>query len=224
MFEMKLPQMDRYEKSAQAFENKPIEKGMILFYGSSGFARWSPKFGYRPLEEDIRMKDGSPAAVCHGLGGSTIDQLLYRYPRMVRPWKPRALVLKVYNNDRDVNYSPDEIIFLQSRLLEWARTDFPGIKLYVCDAQPLLLDKDRKNTWYYHQLEYNELLEHYCSKHADTTMVWQSRNPDLYLNPEDIGDYTKIREDLFIEDQVHFNAQGYEIYKNFWLKQLDDIL
>jgi hypothetical protein len=213
-----------FEKDVVAYEAQEIQEGLILFYGDSGFTRWSERHGNPNLSDVIRRKDGSPAAVCHGLGGSTIDQLLYRYPRMVRPWKPRALVLKVYNNDRDVNYSPDEIIFLQSRLLEWARTDFPGIKLYVCDAQPLLLDKDRKNTWYYHQLEYNELLEHYCSKHEDTTMVWQSRNPDLYLNPEDIGDYTKIREDLFIEDQVHFNAQGYEIYKNFWLKQLDDIL
>lgn len=213
-----------FEKDVKAYEEKGIQEGLIMFYGDSGFTRWSEKHGNTNLADDIRRKDGSLAAVCHGLGGSTVDQLLYRYPRMVRPWKPRALVLKVYNNDRDVNYAPDEIIFLQSRLLEWARTDFPGIKLYVCDAQPLILDKNRKNTWYYHQKEYNELLEQYCAKHDDTTMVWQSRNPDLYLDPKDIGDYTKVREDLFIEDQVHFNKQGYEIYKNFWLRQLDDIL
>ena len=213
-----------FEKDIIAYEDQGIQEGLIMFYGDSGFTRWSEKHGNTNLADDIRRKDGSLAAVCHGLGGSTVDQLLYRYPRMVRPWKPRALVLKVYNNDRDVNYAPDEIIFLQSRLLEWARTDFPGIKLYVCDAQPLLLEKNRKNTWYYHQKEYNELLEQYCAKHDDTTMVWQSRNPDLYLDPKDIGDYTKVREDLFIEDKVHFNKQGYELCKNFWLRQLDDIL
>jgi hypothetical protein len=216
--------IEAFGKNVEEYESAGIQEGLIMFYGDSGFTRWCERCGNPNMSDVIRRKDGSPAVVCHGLGGSTIDQLLYRYPRMVRPWKPRALVLKVYNNDRDVNYAPDEIIFLQSRLLEWARTDFPGIKLYVCDAQPLLLDKDRKNTWYYHQKEYNELLEQYCARHNDTTMVWQSRNPDLYLNPEDIGDYTKVREDLFIEDQVHFNAEGYEIYKNFWLKQLDDIL
>ena len=213
-----------FEKDVKTYEEKGIQEGLIMFYGDSGFTRWSEKHGNANLADVIRRKDGSLAAVCHGLGGSTVDQLLYRYPRMVRPWKPRALVLKVYNNDRDVNYAPDEIIFLQSRLLELARTDFPGIKLYVCDAQPLLLEKDRKNTWYYHQKEYNELLEQYCARHEDTTMVWQSRNPDLYLDPKDIGDYTKVREDLFIEDKVHFNKEGYELYKNFWLRQLDDIL
>ena len=213
-----------FEKDVKAYEEEGIQEGLIMFYGDSGFTRWSEKHGNSNLADDIRMKDGSVAAVGHGLGGSTIDQLLYRYNRMVKPWKPRALVLKVYNNDRDVNYAPDEILFLVSRLLEWARTDFPGIKLFVCDAQPLLVDKDRKNTWYYHQKEYNELLEQYCAKHDDTTMVWQSRNPDLFENPEDIGDYQKIRTDIFIEDNVHFNKKGYEICKNFWLRQLDDLL
>ena len=61
---------------------------MILFYGSSGFTHWSPKYGFRPLEEDIRMKDGSPAAVNHGFGGATVEEGLYYYHRMVKPWEP----------------------------------------------------------------------------------------------------------------------------------------
>ena len=216
--------VNKFKTEVAAYEKEPIEEGLIMFYGDSGFTRWSEAYGNTNLADDIRCKDGSRAAVCHGLGGSNADQLLYWYPRMVKAWKPRALVLKVYNNDRDRNYSPDEIVFLQSRILAWARTDMPGIKLYVCDAQPLIKEKERKNTWHYHQLEYNQRISEYCARHDDVTMVWQSRNPELYERPEDIGDYTKIREDLFIEDRVHFNKEGYEIYKRFWLKQLDDIL
>lgn len=216
--------VNKFKSQVAEYEEQPIKEGLIMFYGDSGFTRWSEAHGNTNLTDDIRKKDGSIAAVCHGLGGSNADQLLYWYPRMVRPWKPRALVLKVYNNDRDRNYSPEEIVFLQSRIFEWARTDMPGIKMFVCDAQPILKDKDRIDTWYYHQKEYNELISAYCEKHDDVTMVWQSRNPELYVNSQDVGDYTKIREDIFIEDQVHFNKTGYEICKRFWLEQLKDLL
>lgn len=223
MYDIKIP-INKYEKEIIAYEEKGIQEGLIMFYGDSYFTRWSAKYGNRELEDDIRMKDGSIAAVNHGLGGSTAEQLLYRYPRMVKPWKPRALVLKVYNNDRDRSYSPAEIIFLQSRILEYARTDMPGIKLYVCDAQPILKQKDVQDIWYYHQMEYNQRIAEYCARHADVKLVKCSCNPYFFHDPAEIGDYAKIRSDIFIEDQVHLNPKGYELYRKFWLEQLDDIL
>ena len=63
MFELKVENLRRYDKTCEKFESQPIEKNMILFYGSSGFTRWKPEYDHRPLEEDIRMKDGSPAAI-----------------------------------------------------------------------------------------------------------------------------------------------------------------
>lgn len=214
----------QYEKDMAAYEAKGIQEGLIMFYGDSSFTRWSEKHGNHNLEDDIRMKDGSVAAVNHGLGGSNTEQLLYRYNRMVKPWKPRALVLKVYNNDRDAGYTPAEIVFLQSRIFEWARRDFPGIKLYACDAKPLMLNKDLKLAWYHHQLEYNERIAAYCAKHEDVKLVKFSQAPEFFESPEDVGDYTKVRTDIFIEDQVHYNQKGYEIFKNFWLRELDELL
>ena len=74
------------ENEIIAYEQEPIEKGKILFYGHSLFTRWgSPKWGYRRMDEDIRMKDGSLAVVNHGFGTSTSEELLYYYDRMVRP-------------------------------------------------------------------------------------------------------------------------------------------
>lgn len=87
MFEPRV-ELTRLEKEIVAFEQQPIEKGMILFYGSSGLTRWNTRYKHRPLEEDIRMKDGSPAAVNHGFGSSTAEELLYYYPRAVKPWGP----------------------------------------------------------------------------------------------------------------------------------------
>lgn len=223
MFDVR-SKVNAFSTLVKEYEEAEIQEGLIMFYGDSAFTRWKEEQGNAELEDVIRMKDGSRATVNHGLGGSTAEQLLYWYNRMVKAWKPRALVLKAYSNDLDRSYSVDEIIFLQARILEWARVDMPGIKMFVCDAQPQRKEKELKMTAYYHRMEYNERMSQYCAKHDDVTMVWQSRIPDLYTNPEDVGDYSKVRDDLFVEDGVHFNKEGYEIYKQFWLEQLDELL
>jgi len=76
------------EKPVEELEAKPVEKGKILFYGHSLFTRWSNAYGNRELSEDLRLKDGSLGCVNHGFGGSTSEDLLYYYDRLVRPYAP----------------------------------------------------------------------------------------------------------------------------------------
>lgn len=225
MLDVKLGNLKRLEKKyVLEYEKEEIEKGLIMFYGDSSFTRWSANWGHRPLEEDIRMKDGSKAVVNHGFGTSTAEEQLYFYNRMVRPWEPRALVVQTHGNDTDLNYSPEEIIFLQSRLLEYARCDMPGIKFYLCDVRPVQKTMDDKGTFYYHEVQYNELLKDYCAKHDDCTYVCHTESPLFYNDPADVGGYDKIRTDIFVEDQVHYNQKGYDLYREFFLQVLDDIL
>jgi lysophospholipase L1-like esterase len=223
MFELKLPKMQRYEKMAAEFESQPIEKGKILFYGSSGFTRWTPKYNHRPLEEDIRMKDGSPAAINHGFGGSTIDEGLYYYHRMVKPWEPRAIVLRFFPNDISMGYSPVEIVYLIAQFCNWARADFPGVKLYLCDAMPHKRFISSK-MWQRLATQYNKLLKDYCDENEDCTYVSQSAWPGFYEDPADAGDYSKVRQDIWVEDQMHLTQEGYDIYRDLFLNALDDIL
>lgn len=220
MFEPRV-ELTRLEKEIVAFEQKPIEKGMILFYGSSGLTRWNTRYKHRPLEEDIRMKDGSPAAVNHGFGSSTAEELLYYYPRAVKPWAPRALVVSIVHNDRGKGYNVNEIMTNLAKLLEYARTDFPGIKLYLCDARPTVK--------LCHQRFYDEFLQsirEYCGRHEDTQCICHAECTDLWKDPADAGKYEAelIREELFVDDQIHFNQAGYDIYREFMLKKLDSLL
>ena len=223
MFELKIPDLRRSEKTILEYEAQPIEKGMILFYGSSGFTRWKPKYNHRPLEEDIRMKDGSPAAVNHGFGGSTIEEGLYYYDRMVKPWEPRAIILRFFPNDFGFGYTPAEIVYLLAQFCNRARADFPGVKLYLCDAMP---HKRYMNNhiWKAYAKQYNALLKDYCDANEDCTYVGQSTWPGFYNDPADAGDYSKIRTDIWVEDEVHFTQEGYDIYRDLFLNALDDIL
>lgn len=227
MLNMKLPDLRQYEKKVLEYESQPIEKGKILFYGSSGFTRWShsqiPVRDHRPLEEDIRMKDGSSAAVNHGFGGGTIEEGLYYYDRLVKPWEPRAIVLRFFPNDHRFGYTPLEIVYLLARLCAWARADFPGIKLYLCDAMPGVKYMNN-DSWQIRAKQYNQLLRDYCNQHEDCTYISQLDWPGFYADPADAGDYDKIRTDLFVEDGIHFNQNGYDIYRDLFLNALDEIL
>jgi len=223
VFEVKVPDLRRFENVVREYESKPVQKGRILFIGSSGFTRWSEKYDRRPLEEDIRMKDGSPAALNHGFGGSTAEEVLYYYDRLVRPYEPRALVLRAYPNDRFFGYSPAEIVYFYARIFAWARADFPGIRLYACDASPNIKNIG-DDCWLSHVRQFNSLLRDYCAKHDDTTYVCHIDFPGYFVDPADVGDYYKIRQDIFIEDKMHFTQEGYDIYRDLFLQALDDIL
>ena len=223
MFEPRVP-LTRLEKEIVAFEQQPIEKGKILFYGSSGFTRWNTQYKNHAMEDDLRMKDGSQAVVNHGCGSSTAEELLYYYPRAIKPWEPRALVVSIVHNDRGFWYSPNEILTNLSKLLEYARTDFPGIKLYLCDCRPTL----KFNTsWHLDfQKEFHQLLKEYCARHEDTTYVCHADCIGFWEDPNDAGIYdeNKLRKDIFVADDVHFNQAGYDIYTKFWEQVLDDLL
>lgn len=215
MFEPRVP-LNRLEKEVVNYEQQTAPTGRIVFYGSSGFTRWKPKYGHRPLEQDI------PGCINRGFGSSTAEELLYYYPRLIRPLAPKALVVSIVHNDRGMGYSPDEILTNLAKLFEFARTDFPGIRLYACDCRPTLKFVTEDRLCYME--EFNRLLKQYCDRHEDTTFIDHIHHPIWFEDPRDAGDYTKVRRDLFVEDDVHFNQLGYDLYTRFMEEKLADIL
>lgn len=217
--------LNRYEKEVVAYEQKPMEEGKIIFIGSSGFTRWSTRWGNIPLEECIVGKDGSKVAINHGIGGSTMEEILYYYPRLVKAWKPRALVVSTFLNDRAAGYTPKEQIDMLARFFAYARVDMPGIKLYVTTVRPNAKHADERNlAWEQYAYEMNALLRDYGYMHEDVTIIPIHEEQLYYAKPEDVGDYSKVRKDIFIEDMVHFTPEGYRLFTEAFLRILDDIL
>ena len=224
MFEKRKKNLRHLEQSILKFEEGPVVKGKILFYGDSGFTRWkAEKYGNPILEDVIRMKDGTQAVVNHGFGSSTAEEQLYYYPRAVRPWEPRALVQMSFGNDIDYAYSPAEILSLETRILDYARADFPEIKLFICNVRPsinMLLEPVYKMRMV---REFNELVAGYCAKHPEVTLVDHYACPYLFEEGR-TGDPEGIRRDFFVEDNVHYNALGYEAYRKLFAEVLKDLL
>lgn len=227
MNRIRIPKVDRFEGEVLEIEKQAGDTGKIIFYGDSGFTRWAEKYGNRPMETDLLGKNGEQAVRNHGIGGSTAEDLLYYYHRMVKAWKPKALVFMTYGNDICWGYSPEETLDLQSRIFEYVRRDLPETKIYACDGRPLIKGFGDVGAWrsyMCHVTEYNELLAAYCAKHPDVTLVRHITSPLFFHDPADVGDYGKVRQDTFIEDKVHLNQLGYDLYAEFFRGVLADIL
>ena len=221
-------EVKRFEKSIEKYESVPVETGKILFYGHSLFTRcsWIYKTGTNPnplLEESVRMKDGSQAIVNHGFGTSSADDLLYYYDRMVRPYKPRALVLATSGNDVGFGYSAHDIMEILARIVHWAKADFPGIAIYCIGNGPALARVGQVNVYTRIRKEYSALLEDFCRREG-CTFLNLGQQPFYYNSPEDIGNFDKVRDDIFAADGKHFNAVGYELFMDYIREALDDLL
>ena len=214
------PILNKYDYAVKRYEEKPIEKGKILFYGAYTFTRWTEKYGNGDLEDAILNKDGTKGCINHGFGSATAETLLYFYDRLVRPWEPKVLVLKNGGNDPTSGYSPIDSFFLLSRIINYARVDMPGIQFYLSGVHGNYVTKADIALW---RDEYNELLKDYSEKHDDCTYVNYTDSPLFFDNLEDVGNPNKLKPSFFLDGR-HFNAEGYKASGQFWTEVLDKYL
>ena len=116
-----------------------------------------------------------------------------------------------------------------SKILHWARTDFPGIKLFIVEDHPRPNTKNYtgKELWNSNRIKrerFLEMIHTYAATHEDTEVIRLWNQPEFFETPEDVGNYKKVREDIFAKDMVHPNQEGYDILKNVFTQTLDALL
>lgn len=227
MFGAKEP-VNRYAHWADKFEAEPIREGMILMYGHSLFTRcgkYCGEWGNPNIEEHVRMRDGSQAIINHGFGGSNAEDQLFYYSRLVRPWKPRALLLACGGNDLSLPYSAQDIMELQARIIQWAQADFPGIPIYCFSRvpKPSWKRESASNRSRNLRVEHNAFLEDFCARTENCFYISLENQAMFFENPGDIGSWDKVRDDIFVEDG-HLNAKGYGLFMDFIRELLNHLL
>lgn len=204
----------RFEDQIRAYEEFPVETGKVLLYGSSFFAFW----GYdRAKKQCADATKGKLKVVNHGFGGATVEELLYYYHRMVLPYEPKAIVFRTGFNDMP-HMSPEECMTLTRRLFDWAKNDFPGVRLIAIkgfdnpSAVPENLAKLRR---------YNQMLDTLAKE--DLQLVTVDLNPFFYQTPADIGTCRNFR-DIFRDDGLHLTDTGYEQLAAFLAPELSKLI
>lgn len=181
---------DQLKQLDERMRANPPRKHGILLYGSSTMGNWRTN--------DMCYKQLAPLPIENtGFGGSTAEEALYYYHRLVVPFEPSVMACYEGANDLMNGYTPDEVLALIHRLFEWCRQDFPGIKFLIV---PIKLSP---------ALDYileqgnicNRMFEEYAATHADTSVL--DVNSFLY---DDAGNH---RREIYVEDMLHHNESGY---------------
>lgn len=187
------------------YEAEPIQKGKIVFYGPSNFTRWSERYGVTPMAEALPGKSGSPCAINRGFGSSCPEHHLYYYSRMVRPLEPSVLVYAPgLGNGTSFGYTPEELLPLAQRVVLYALSDFPDLRVYICGL-PIRYSSESAQA-------YNRCLRQFAEATPNCVFV-------------DMADYPQLAHpDVFSGDKVHYNAEGYRLYGEMFREVLKDEL
>ena len=200
---------DSMEAQVQRYEQEPVEKGQIVFYGPSNFTRWRrEKWGATPLREALPGKSGKPCAINRGFGSSCTEHHLYYYSRMVRPLEPKVLVYAPgLGNAMHFGYTPEETFALAQRVVLYALSDFPDLRVYI-----LGLDFGRSRLFGKEIPQKEVQFQSWLKEFAEIT-------PNCSFL--DVSDYAPLHnKELFAEDHAHFNPAGYEVYAEFFKEAL----
>lgn len=197
------------EEQIFAYEQEEQPQGQIVFYGPSYFTRWSEKFGVKPMRDCLLGDSGQKCVVNRGFGSSSAEHQLYYYPRTVRPLNPKVLVYTSQANGPAFGYSDEESWELAQRVIAWAKTDFPDIRIYLVGAH---FSRDQSEENMAKKRKYNCMVKEFAEKTENCFFLDALERPELG------------QTDVFVEEGVHYNQEGYRLYEAFYREMLKDEL
>lgn len=162
----------------------------IVFVGSSSFTNWSNM-----------ARDLAPYPVIRrGFGGSQMSDSLRYAERIVIPYKPKMVVVYAGDNDIGAGRTPQETFKDFKAFVTKVHAVLPQTKIAYLSIKPSL------SRW--HLIgkirETNSLIEDYTKKDARLSYI------DIF--PVTLGPDAQPNAELFLEDGLHINQKGYDLW------------
>ena len=191
-----LPDPTRFESSIEAFERAdaadPVDQDVILFVGSSSVVMW------KTLEEDL----AGHHVLNRGFGGSNFNDLIHYADRVIYPYAPKAVFVYEGDNDIGIGATPKQVYRDAKKLRKMiAKALGKDVPVVFISPKPSVARWAMRASYE----EANEKLAAYADKKPHTYFadVW---TPAL-------GPDGSVRPDIFVEDNLHMNAKGYDIWE-----------
>jgi lysophospholipase L1-like esterase len=183
----------KWEKEIAAFEEAdrrdPPKKGGVLFIGSSTIKRWTT------LAQDFPDHH----VINRGFGGSQIADSTHFADRIIFPYAPSKVFLRAGGNDLHAGLTPVQVAQDFAEFVQVVHDRLPNTEvLYVpVNPAPARWGEADKNR------ELNRLI-----RSMALSMPFVG-----YVDAEGFTVSTtgKPRVELFVEDQLHLNADGYKL-------------
>ncbi len=188
------PEPGKWEKEIAAFEAtdraQPPPTNAILFVGSSSIRLW------KTLARDFQKWP----VINRGFGGSEMADSLHFADRIVLPYRPRQVVVYAGDNDLANGKSPERVFADYRAFVEEIRKHLPGIRIAYVAIKPSPsrwgLEAEIRTA--------NRLIAEYSRSDKRLEFI------DIFTPMLD--SQGRPREELFLPDKLHVNADGYELW------------
>lgn len=164
-------------------------KETIVFTGSSSIRLWN----------DLQESFPKHQIVNSGFGGSQASDLLAYTNELILQYNPRKVFIYEGDNDINDNKRPKEVISVFKEIISKINDAKPEALIVIISAKPSLARWHLKRKYKSLNRRFNRL----CKKeqYLDYANIW-----NIML------DKKKLRQDIFIEDGLHLNSKGYELW------------
>ncbi|MEM6643003.1 MAG: GDSL-type esterase/lipase family protein [Bacteroidota bacterium] len=180
-------------------KTKQNSKNLIAFYGSSSLRLWSN------MEKDL-----APHHVLNlGFGGSTYRTCNYFFEKAFEFVAPSEIVLYAGDNDLGLGGNIDDILLHFNALIHKIVKKYPAVHLSVISIKP------SPNRLYLIK-EINTLNTHFIAMIKEL-----KRSSYIDIHSKMLHEDGSLRPELYLEDELHLNLKGYEIWKHVLKQHLD---
>ncbi len=168
-----------------------------LFVGSSTIRFWNT------LGQDM-----APYPVINrGFGGSKIEDVDFYFDRVVAPYHPRAIVFYAGENDLSAGQTVDQVVANFQRFLDLKTAQLGDAPVYFISLKPSKLRLAQMPL----QAEVNARIRALAEARPDLDYI------DVTPAMLDQG----LPKDLYVEDGLHMNPQGYALWTQIVRPALD---
>ena len=164
--------------------------GEFLFIGSSSIRRW------KSLEEDMK-----PLKVINrGFGGAHTKHINRHIDKIVFPYEPKAIIFFCGSNDINGLNLPEDVFAEFKIFYNSLKERLPKTVVFALSIQPSPSRFDQRTR----QVEWNDAVSNLAKTDPNLVYVDVS-SPMLSLDK-------KPRLELYTDDTLHMNAEGYKIW------------
>lgn len=177
---------------ASSDQARPPQSGGILFVGSSSIRLWT----------DLEKEFGTSAGIIkRGFGGSQLGDCVKNLERLVVKYQPRTVLVYAGDNDLAAGVAPAEVERRFVAFVDGVRAKLPGTRIAYISIKPspsrsALMPQIRAT---------NDLIRAATSTRDHVEYI------DIFTPM--LGSSGEPRRELFLDDALHLNADGYSLWK-----------
>jgi lysophospholipase L1-like esterase len=196
------PDPNRFKEEVDYFNwydsKNSFPEDAVLFVGSSSIRFW----------ETVKYFPNNPV-INRGFGGAHISDVIFFIDTLVIKYKPQIIVFYCGDNDMAAEKNAERVFNDYKEFVRLVKKDLPETKILYIPIKPSL---DRWSRW--------------SDMRVANELILKFSETDRYLHYIDtatpmLNEKSLPDPSLFVEDGLHLNAKGYELWTKILMPDLD---